>query len=146
MLNLVVGGPPGLSEVPPGLPGGPPGLSEVLLVYLEALLVYLRSSRSTWRPSWSIRDPPGLPEPREAGLTQGHAGGRSVVVDPEGDPGQDGDQDGGHVRLQDEVSDVPLDPEAERQAGVGAFRRRRRGRRGRGGHCVNIESLSTARS
>ena len=51
--------------------------------------------------------------------TQCHPGSRGVVVDPEGDPGQDGDQDGGHVGLQDEVADVPLQLEAQRQAWIG---------------------------
>ena len=54
------------------------------------------------------------------GCTQGHSGGGGVVVDPEGDPGEDGDQDGGHVGLQDEVSDVPLQLEAQGEAWVGA--------------------------
>ena len=51
--------------------------------------------------------------------TQGHSGSRGVIVDPEGDPGEDGNQDGRHVRLQDEVTNVPLQLEAEGQAGVG---------------------------
>ena len=54
-----------------------------------------------------------------AGLTEGDPCGGGVVVDPEGDPGQDGDQDGGHVGLQDEVADVPLQLEAQGQPGVG---------------------------
>lgn len=53
-----------------------------------------------------------------SGRTQGHSGGRRVVVDPEGYPGQDGNQDGGHVCLQDEVANVPLQFEAEGQTGV----------------------------
>ena len=53
------------------------------------------------------------------GPTQGHSGSRCIVVDPEGDPGEDGNQDGGHVCLQDEVTNVPLQFEAERQTGVG---------------------------
>lgn len=51
--------------------------------------------------------------------TQGHSGSRGIVVDPEGDPGEDGNQDGRHVCLQDEVTNVPLQFEAEGQAGVG---------------------------
>lgn len=50
---------------------------------------------------------------RTEALTQGDSGGRGVVVYPEGDPGQDGDQGGGHVRLQDEIADVPLQLEAQ---------------------------------
>jgi len=53
-------------------------------------------------------------------LTQSHSGGGGVVVDPEGDPGEDGDEDGRHVGLQDEVSDVPLQLEAQGQTRVRA--------------------------
>lgn len=51
--------------------------------------------------------------------TQGHSGSGGVIVDPERDPGEDGNQDGRHVCLQDEVTNVPLQFEAEGQAGVG---------------------------
>lgn len=62
---------------------------------------------------------------RVGGPTQGHSGSRCIVVDPEGDPGEDGNQDGRHVCLQDEVTDVPLQFEAEGQTGVGTCRRQR---------------------
>lgn len=52
-------------------------------------------------------------------LTQGHPSCRGIVIDPEGDPGEDGNQDGRHVCLQDEVTNVPLQFKAEGQAGVG---------------------------
>jgi hypothetical protein len=52
-------------------------------------------------------------------LTQGHSGSGGIIVDPEGDPGQDGDQDRGHVGLEDKVADVPLQLEAQRQTWVG---------------------------
>lgn len=45
--------------------------------------------------------------------TQCHSCSRSIVIDPEGDPGQDGDEDGWHVGLQDEVTNVPLNPETQ---------------------------------
>ncbi len=41
-------------------------------------------------------------------FTQGHTSSRGIVVNPEGDPGQDCDQGGGHVRLQDKVAYVSL--------------------------------------
>jgi len=52
-------------------------------------------------------------------LTQSHSGCRRIIVYPEGDPGEDGNQDRWHVRLQDEVADVPLQLEAQRQSRVG---------------------------
>lgn len=48
-------------------------------------------------------------------LTQGHPSSGGIIIDPEGDPGEDGDQDGGHVCLQDEISNVSLNPETQRK-------------------------------
>ncbi len=55
---------------------------------------------------------------RERKVTQGHTSSRGIVVNPEGDPGQDCDQGGGHVRLQDKVAYVSLDAETQRQPRV----------------------------
>lgn len=46
-------------------------------------------------------------------LTKGHPSCRGIIINPEGDPGEDGDQDGGHICLQDEISNVPLNPETQ---------------------------------
>lgn len=51
-------------------------------------------------------------------VTQGHTSSRGIVVNPEGDPGQDCDQGGGHVSLQDKVAYVSLDAETQRQPRV----------------------------
>lgn len=48
-------------------------------------------------------------------LTQGHPSCRGIIIDPEGDPGEYGDQDGGHICLQDEIPNVPLNPETQRK-------------------------------
>lgn len=63
--------------------------------------------------------PRAIVQQQQGDLTQGHSGSRGVIVNPEGDPGEDGNQDGRHVCLQDEVTNVPLQFEAEGQAGVG---------------------------
>lgn len=60
------------------------------------------------------RDPESLPP-----LTECHSGCWRIVVDPERDPGQDGNQDRWHVRLQDEVANVSLQPEAQGQPRIG---------------------------
>lgn len=65
--------------------------------------------------------------------TEGDPGCGRVVVDPEGHPGEDGDEDGRHVGLQDEVADVPLQPEAQGQPRVGACGDRQGYARGGGG-------------
>jgi len=79
-------------------------------------LIYVK-----WLLSWSVIFWLWVTaEQRRGDPTQGHSGSRCIVVDPEGDPGENGYQDGRHVRLQDEVTDVPLQFEAEGQAGVGA--------------------------
>lgn len=46
--------------------------------------------------------------------TQCHSCSRSIIIDPEGHPGQNGDEDRWHVSLQDEVTNVPLNSEAQR--------------------------------
>lgn len=51
-------------------------------------------------------------------LTQGHPSCRGIIIDPERDPGEDGDQDGGHICLQDEISNVPLNPETQRKSWI----------------------------
>lgn len=51
-------------------------------------------------------------------VTQGHTSSRGIIVNPEGDPGQDCDQDGGHVSLQDKIANVPFDAETQRQPRV----------------------------
>ena len=45
------------------------------------------------------------------------------MVDPEGDPGQHDDEDGRQICLEDEVADVAMQDEAERQTLVGTCRR-----------------------
>lgn len=54
-------------------------------------------------------------------LTECHPSSRGVIVDPKGHPGKDGDQDRGHVGLQDEVAYIPLDAKAQRQPGIRAW-------------------------
>lgn len=51
-------------------------------------------------------------------VTQGHTSSRGIIVNPEGDPGQDCDQDGGHVSLQDKIAYVSFDAETQRQPRV----------------------------
>lgn len=53
-------------------------------------------------------------------LTECHPSSRGVIVDPKGHPGKDGDQDRGHVGLQDEVAYIPLNAKTQRQPGVRA--------------------------
>lgn len=48
-------------------------------------------------------------------LTQGHPSCRGIIIDPERHPGENGDQDGGHVRLEDEISNVSLNSETQRK-------------------------------
>ena len=40
------------------------------------------------------------------------------MVDPEGDPGEDGQQYGRKIRLEDEVADVSLQQEAQGESGI----------------------------
>ena len=46
----------------------------------------------------------------------GDPGGGGVDVDPEGDPGEDDDEHGGHVDLDEEVSHVPTQDEPNLKA------------------------------
>lgn len=52
---------------------------------------------------------------KEQRLTQGHPSSRGIIIDPKGDPGEDCDQDGGHVCLQDEISNISFNPETQRK-------------------------------
>ena len=54
-------------------------------------------------------------------FTQSDSGGGGLVVDPEGDPGEDGEEDGRQIGLQHEVADVPLQQEAQGQSRVRAL-------------------------
>ena len=54
----------------------------------------------------------------EVVVTYADASRDGGLWDPEGDPGEYHQQAGGHVGLQDEVEDAPLQLEVEHQLGV----------------------------
>lgn len=56
-------------------------------------------------------------------LTECHSGSRGIIVDPEGDPGKDGDKYRRHVCLQDEVPNVSLQLKTQGQARISTWRR-----------------------
>ena len=51
------------------------------------------------------------------GDAQGHPGGRGIHVDPEGNPGQDDDEQRGDVHLDQVVAHLPLQVEPHLNAG-----------------------------
>ena len=53
-------------------------------------------------------------------LTECDSGAGGLVVDPEGDPREHDDEDGGKVGLEHEVANVPLQLEAQREALIGS--------------------------
>ena len=54
-------------------------------------------------------------------LTDGDSCWGGVDVDPEGDPGEDDDEHGGHVDLDEEVAKVPAQDEPDLQAREGTW-------------------------
>lgn len=56
-----------------------------------------------------------------AAHTKGNSSCRGIVIDPEGHPREDGDQDGGHIRLKNEVTNVSLQPKTQRKSRVGTY-------------------------
>lgn len=80
-----------------------------------------------WTP-WCPNDtvPSQFGYPFQTARTKGNSSRRCIIIDPEGHPREDGDEDRGHVRLQNEVSDVPLQPKAQWEPRVGTCRNRQR--------------------
>lgn len=56
-----------------------------------------------------------------AAHTKGNSSSGGIVIDPEGHPREDGDQDGGHIRLKNEVTNVSLQPKTQRKSRVGTY-------------------------
>lgn len=56
-----------------------------------------------------------------AAHTKGNSSSGRIVIDPEGHPREDGDQDGGHIRLKNEVTNVSLQPKTQRKSRVGTY-------------------------